>query len=297
MTPASTFLAPAKINWHLAVGGKRPDGYHEIESLFETIDLCDRLLVEISESSGGLSLTTPAGIPADSRNTIVKADAALREIRPGLPAVSVRLEKEIPHEAGLGGGSSDAACYLLAMNAQLQLKLSYAELERIALAVGSDVPFFLCGGMALASGRGEHVEPFFDDPEVKLLLVMPDAKSPTTDAYRALNRSLMKELPPRKPYGSQFSVQCSCDDRRSTAFLACCHNDFEAVMPETVTAPLRAIRERGGRGFLSGSGAASFGWFWCETELRSAYADLNLIFPIVRIVRTLGREEYLKQFV
>ncbi len=297
MTPAPIFLAPAKINWHLAVGGKRPDGYHEIESLFETIDLCDRLHVDVGNTPAGLSLVTPEGIPSDGRNTIAKADAALREILPGLPAVSVRLEKAIPHEAGLGGGSSDAACYLLAINARLQLKLSNDELVRIALSVGSDVPFFLCGGMALASGRGEYVEPFFDDPEIKLLLVMPDARSPTADAYHALNRSLLTELPTRKEYGSAFSILCSCEDRRLAHFREHCRNDFEAVMPDAITAPLRAIRERGGLGFLSGSGAASFGWFWDETELRSACAELTPMFPFVRIVRTLSRNDYLKQFV
>jgi 4-diphosphocytidyl-2-C-methyl-D-erythritol kinase len=288
MARSFTFFAPAKINWHLAVGGKRPDGYHEIYSHFETIDLCDRLHLEISGEPGGLTLATPEGIPDDGRNTIAKADAALRKLRPELSAVKARLEKGIPHEAGLGGGSSDAAVYLLALNALEHLALSHHELLRLALAVGSDVPFFLHGGHGVVRGRGESVEERPDEPPAELFLVMPRARSATPEAYRMLHRPAAEESPL-----PEFSPEAGLRER---AFLDVCKNDFESVMPDEVLAPLRAIRRLGGLGFLSGSGAASFGWFPDEPAPERALRELTALFPFVRRVRTLSRLEYLKQF-
>jgi 4-diphosphocytidyl-2-C-methyl-D-erythritol kinase len=287
-TPDAVFLAPAKINWHLAVGGKRADGYHEIYSHFETIDLCDKLHVQISDQPGGLTLITPEGIPDDGRNTIAKADAALRRARPELPAVRVRLEKEIPHEAGLGGGSSDAAVYLLALNARAHLALSHQELTRLALEAGSDVPFFLHGGHAIVRGRGERVTERPDEPPADLLLILPRARSATPDAYRMLHRPAAGEFPL-----PEFIGRAELRDR---AFLDRCANDFEAVMPDEVLAPQRAIRRLGERPFLSGSGAASFAWFHSEPAAEYASRELSALFPFVRIVRTLSRKDFMQQF-
>ena len=192
------FRAPAKINWHLAVGARRSDGFHELRSLFETIDLCDTLTITVQPHGDApvLSLQTPAGIPNDERNTIAKADAELRRLLPQLPAISVALKKEIPHEAGLGGGSSDAACYLHAVNELLQLNLPLDALAQLALEVGSDVPFFLTGGRARGAGRGEIVTPLPDAPVVEVLLIMPAATAERVDG----GPSAKPQPPPPAPH-------------------------------------------------------------------------------------------------
>ncbi len=287
MSGPRKFPAPAKINWHLAVGGRRPDGFHAVASLFETIALCDTL--EISAGgAGGLTLRAPAGIPADARNTIAKADAALRKKIPGLPALSVALEKNVPHEAGLGGGSSDAAAYLLAVNSLLGLALDEAALRELALAAGSDAPFFVRGGRAAATGRGERLRWLEDAPPVELLLVMPAAKSPTAEAYRALNR----------PPGDDASAGPvpEAADPRAPRFLRALRNDFEPVMPAAVRAPIDEMRALGGIAFLSGSGAASCGRFPDAASLAAAESALRGRHPLVARVRTLPRTDYLAQF-
>lgn len=275
------FRAPAKINWHLAVGGRRPDGYHDLCSLFETIDLCDSLTLAIKMDGGasGLSLHTPPGIPADERNTVAKADAALRRLLPQLPAIAVVLHKEIPHEAGLGGGSSDAACFLRAVNELLSLNLPLESLAQLALEVGSDVPYFLTGGRARVTGRGEIVETLPDAPRVELLVIMPDAKSSTAEAYRALHR----------PAGEFPMQDVPAGDPRSPEFMLACRNDFEAVMPPEILAPIARMKALGGDARLSGSGAASFGWFEGETALARAERELRNEFPFVHRVRTRPR--------
>ncbi len=275
--------APAKINWHLAIGGRRTDGFHELRSLFETIDLCDTLTIAVQPhgDAPGLSLQTPAGIPNDERNTIAKADAAIRRLLPQLPAISVALNKEIPHEAGLGGGSSDAACYLLAVNELLPLNLPLETLVQLALAAGSDVPFFLTGGRARVAGRGELVEPLSAAPPLELLLIMPNAKSSTTAAYRALNR----------PAGEFQMMDIPAGDSRSQEFMTTCRNDFESVMPPEILAPIACMKALGGNARLSGSGAASFGWFSSEAALANAERELRNEFPFVRRVRTLPRTD------
>lgn len=280
-------FAPAKINWHLAVGGTRDDGFHALASIFETVTLGDTLEIAPGDRPG-LALATPEGIPDDARNTVAKADAALRARIPDLPPLRVTLEKRIPHEAGLGGGSSDAGCYLLAVNALLNLNLDEAALRGLALAAGSDAPFFIRGGRAAVTGRGEVIEWLPDAPPVALLVVMPAARSSTAAAYRALNRPALADCPP--------GAVPSAADPRSPEFLRTLRNDFASVMPAEVLAPHARIAAFGGLPFLSGSGAASFGVFPDASTRDAALTALTGEFPGLFPARTLGRAEYLAAF-
>jgi 4-diphosphocytidyl-2-C-methyl-D-erythritol kinase len=182
------YRAPAKINLVLEVLGQRDDGYHEIRSLVQTIDLCDVLAFELS---GGISLkcTEPALKTAD--NLMVRAADLLREATGSNKGATIRLEKHIPWGAGLGGGSSDAAATLLALNQLWGLKLADGDLIELAARLGSDVPFFIRGGAALIEGRGEEVKPLpSKSTRWFVLLVPPLPRMPdkTQRLYSSLDR-------------------------------------------------------------------------------------------------------------
>ena len=163
--------AYAKINWSLRVTGKRPDGYHEIETIFQTISLHDELTIEKSDR---LELTcSDPSIPTDETNLVTRAARAI-----GVSA-RIHLEKRVPAGGGLGGGSADAAALLSAFDRKD---------PQIALALGSDVPFFLLGGTAYATGRGEILQPLPRVAPVPLLLLLPEQRVLTAQAYGMLRR-------------------------------------------------------------------------------------------------------------
>lgn len=151
--------AHAKVNLGLAVLGRRTDGYHEIDTILQTVSLSDSLVIRRSATRGSRAALEVTGlpVPTDGRNLAVRAASALED-ETGCPGVTIALEKRIPVGAGLGGGSADAAAVLVGMNALLELGLSDPELERIALRIGSDVPFLVQGGTARGRGRGERLE-------------------------------------------------------------------------------------------------------------------------------------------
>ena len=163
--------AHAKINWALRVTGKRADGYHDIETLFQTITLHDTLTIDPSPQL--LLECSDPSIPSDESNLVIRAAKSIGATG------RIRLEKEIPAGGGLGGGSSDAAAVLKAFNR--------ADRD-VALSLGSDVPFFLTGGTAYATGRGEILTPLPSVAPVPLLLLIPEERVSTAMAYAALRR-------------------------------------------------------------------------------------------------------------
>ncbi len=168
-------IAPAKINWTIEVLRIRPDGYHEVRSVLQTIDLHDT--VTLTDAVGiELVLTGDAGALADEppdQNLAYRAAAALQRHIGTTPGVRIELAKRIPVAAGLGGGSSDAAAVLRGCNRLWHADRPDAELARIAAEIGSDPPFFVTGGTATVSGRGEHVEPLDDAIAPAMLLATP----------------------------------------------------------------------------------------------------------------------------
>ena len=172
-------LSYAKINWSLRITGKRPDGYHDLETLFQQITLHDVLTIERAKS---LSLTCDApDVPTDDTNLIIRAARAL-----GTPAVAIALEKRIPAGGGLGGGSSNAAATLRALDAMFEMRTSPERMRELALELGSDVPFFLVGGTAYATGRGEVLTAMPPVAPVPLLLVLPEERVSTTEAFAGI---------------------------------------------------------------------------------------------------------------
>jgi 4-diphosphocytidyl-2-C-methyl-D-erythritol kinase len=175
MTRALRLLAPAKVNWSLEVLRIRPDGYHEIRSVLQTIDLRD--IVTLEEADGiSLDVTGDAGMLGDlpdESNLAYRAAVAFRALTASDRGVHITLEKHVPVAAGLGGGSSDAAAVLRGLNVLWQTRQPQANLIEIAGEIGSDPPFFIVGGTAVVLGRGEQVEPLQDARAPSLLLATP----------------------------------------------------------------------------------------------------------------------------
>jgi len=178
-----TLTAPAKINLSLRILCKRPDGFHELETLMVPIGLSDEIEIVHAPVHGiSLSCNDPE-IPTDSGNLCVKAVELFREETGIAHGISISLMKRIPHGAGLGGGSSDAATVLKGINTLFDEPLVTEELALLAASLGSDVPFFLHDGPALCKGRGEILEDAPAIPERRILLIKPPFPVPTAWAY------------------------------------------------------------------------------------------------------------------
>jgi 4-diphosphocytidyl-2-C-methyl-D-erythritol kinase len=186
--------APAKINLSLEIKGRREDGFHEIETLMAPISLSDRLTIERGQTPGGLKFSCDdSSLPDGEGNLVVQAVKLFRKATEMEAGIEIALEKKIPHGAGLGGGSSDAATTLLGLNELFETRLSEKDLLELAAQIGSDVPFFVLGSAATCRGRGEIVEPATLPTNLSLLLVKPDFGVPTPWAYSAWKDS--RELP------------------------------------------------------------------------------------------------------
>ena len=193
-------LAPAKVNLSLRVLGKRPDGFHELESLVTPISVFDRLEIDHREEPGIAFSCDDASLPTGDDNLAVRA-ARLFCASCGLePNLRLALAKQIPHGAGLGGGSSDAASALLGLDALFETHLSVDALAAMAADLGSDVPLFIYRSACIIRGRGERVEPVAGIPELPLLLIKPPFGVPTPWAYK--NWASSREIP-----GIRYSAQ------------------------------------------------------------------------------------------
>ncbi len=168
--------APAKINWTLEVLGPRPDGFHNVKTILQTIDLFDRL--ELETATELILEATGEGLPPPQENLAMRAARLLQERTGYSGGARMRLTKTIPAAAGLGGGSSDAAAALRGLDRLWGLALPHERLAEMAAEVGSDVPFFLRGGTALAEARGERVTPLPDAPRTAILVVVPPISIP-----------------------------------------------------------------------------------------------------------------------
>ena len=187
-------LAPAKLNLSLRVLGRRPDGYHEIETIFERIDLADELTFEPARD---LSLTCSASsLSCGDDNLVMKAARLLAQESGSRAGAQIHLTKRIPIAAGLGGGSSDGAATLLGLNTLWRLHLSRRRLKDLAAQLGSDVPFFLePASVAIGRGRGEVCEPLPDVPTLFHVLVCPDAQLSARDVYQGASFDLTASRP------------------------------------------------------------------------------------------------------
>lgn len=286
--PPLIVRAHAKVNLSLRVGPRRPDGFHPLHTVYQTIDLHDTLRVTQRRGPFALSCRTP-GVPADPSNLIWRAAAALwrRLGRAGDPVgVAIHLQKRIPMRAGLGGGSSDAAATLVALNELWRARLSRNALVELAAALGSDVPFFLVGGTALGLGRGELVQPLPDAPPRAVVLIDPGLGVSTAEAYGWFDRDTSRRAGRARFTRSSAEVSSAVD----------AVNDLEGSVirrhPE-IGAARQALLDAGAEtARMSGSGSAVFGMFDRRRAARAACRSLARSGWTVMCAKTLGRAEY-----
>lgn len=274
---AVALAAPAKVNLFLKVLHRRGDGFHELETLFQAVELCDRVTVAREGTGVALAVDGPDLGPLEENLAHRAARAFLRRVGAGRgEGVRIRLEKRIPAGAGLGGGSSDAAAVLRCMNALWSAgepgggAIPGQSLADLGAELGSDVPFFLGGSaLALGTGRGEILRPLHPLPSAHLVLVLPPAHVATGSAYGALAHGRELHPPPPREAWDPAALARGWDGLARAAV-----NDFETVVPHAhpqVAASLQALREAGGAPvLLSGSGGACFGHFADGTRAAAA---------------------------
>jgi 4-diphosphocytidyl-2-C-methyl-D-erythritol kinase len=291
-TKTYTFPSFAKINWFLHVLGKRPDGYHEVVTVLQTISLRDDLSFG-EDSSISLTCDDPE-VPADGSNLVFRAAETLQKSLEFTSGAKIRVAKRIPAKGGLGGASSNAAVTLLALNSLWRAHISLRKLTEIASGLGADVPFFLSGGRGAATGTGSTVTPLPDGPKLYLIVITPNARVATAEAYTSLNAASLTTPKSASILSSSLADLDSADSRQWPL-----RNDFERVIfeiePEIERAKM-ALLETGARGaLLAGSGSSVFGVFDSEAARDLALENVRReagwkVFPC----ETLAREEYFR---
>jgi 4-diphosphocytidyl-2-C-methyl-D-erythritol kinase len=292
VTAAATRIvgrAHAKVNLDLRVLGTRPDGFHELRTVFQTVALHDTLTFVTRPGAFALSCAT-AGVPLDASNLVWKAAARLWTAlgRAGSPAdTEVTLEKIIPMQAGLGGGSADAAAALLGL-ARLWGGGTPAMLREIAAELGADVAFFLSGGTALGLGRGEEIYPLVDLPAHAVVVVQPPFGVSTVEAYRWYDEDHAAGLKDPREL-QQLPVPWPT---RAAQMV----NDLEppVVRRHPEIAELRTILREAGAvaATMTGSGSAVFGLFRSRAAAQRALPPLSGAGVRALVTRTLSRAEY-----
>ncbi len=260
--------SPAKINLHLQVLGRRLDGYHELETIFLRIPLEDEMRIFL-EGEGITLVSNHPRVSRDSSNTVVRAYQLLSELVGDLPGVTVELRKRVPVGGGLGGGSSNAATFLLALNNHLGLALSREELLELGRKVGADVPFFLQDvPAALGRGIGDQLEPLESALKGVLLLVFPPLSISTSWVYSSLSFPL---TPPCTDINI-LALLLRRGDLAELALRVFNHLEGPVFVRYSLLAEIKGgLLERGALlALMSGSGSTLFGLFEEEGEAREA---------------------------
>lgn len=280
MTGAMRLQAFAKVNYALEVRGVRPDGYHKISTVLQSISLADE--VEIERTGLGFELIVEpegVGIGPSEENTVYKSWALLCEASGEELPARIRLRKQVPAGAGLGGGSADAAAALVGLNELFRLGLSSENLREIGLRVGVDVAFCIEGGTALGEGTGEILSPLPKPPPHHLVVAKPTAGAETARIYRAHDE---------RAGGGFLSVSPILEALRAGDLYALAHgvgNDLapvtEGLVPE-VGALGEQLLEAGALGAaMSGTGTAVYGIFGSGVEARVAVDGLRVHYAVV----------------
>ncbi len=289
--------ACAKINRRLAVLGVRPDGYHELKTVFQSLALHDTL--EFAPSPEGLAIacSTP-GVPLDERNLAWKAARLVWDAagRTGNPTGRLRITKRIPMQGGLGGGSADGAAALVGWNRLWGAGLTGPRLERLAVRLGADVPFFLLGGTALGLNRGDELQPLDDLPARWTVLVFPPFGVSTPEAFRWWDEDRRRpaaEAPGTAAAPLATGIAPEADGAKTEEFPGV--NDLEPPVsrrhPEVRDIRCRLEQAGAEQAAMTGSGSTVFGLFTGETTARAAAAALGAAGWRTLVTRTATRDE------
>ncbi len=250
--------APAKLNLFLHINGRRTDGYHELQTLFQFIDYCDMLDFKVTDSSELILHSNMAGVVADSDNLILRAAKSLQQMTGFKGGAEVWLDKRLPMGGGLGGGSSDAATTLVALNTLWNTQLSTAELAKIGLKLGADIPVFIHGFAAFAEGIGERLQ-VVSPPEPWYLVIAPDAHVSTAEVFQ-------DPLLPRN------TPKLAIDTLMSQAWINDCQKLVVSKYPQVAKALGWLLEYAPSR--MTGTGACVFGEFTQQQQALAALAKL-----------------------
>lgn len=273
--------APAKINLVLDVTGRREDGYHLLETVFQTVNWYDRITVAPADT---MQMLCDGGAPQDDSNTAYRAAMRFREYTGRRDEYRITVEKHIPMQAGLAGGSADAAGVLVALNYLTGAGLSLDELCALGAKIGADVPFCIRGGTALGTGTGTDLEPLpaFDDGY--FVIVKPTGGVSTPEAYRLVDAKT--DL--LHPSASAFCAALRDGNREAMATLI--GNSFEAALslPDCLAARDRLLKNGAAAACMSGSGSAVFGLFWSCESAQACAAAMAQQYAQVRVCQPCG---------
>lgn len=250
--------APAKLNLFLHINGRRTDGYHELQTLFQFIDYCDMLDFKVTDSSELILHSNMAGVVADSDNLILRAAKSLQQMTGFKGGAEIWLDKRLPMGGGLGGGSSDAATTLVALNTLWNTQLSAAELAKIGLKLGADIPVFIHGFAAFAEGIGERLQ-VVSPPEPWYLVIAPDTHVSTAEVFQ-------DPLLPRN------TPKLAIDTLMSQAWINDCQKLVVSKYPQVAKALGWLLEYAPSR--MTGTGACVFGEFTQQQQALAALAKL-----------------------
>lgn len=283
----SVQAAPAKINLALDILGRRPDGYHEMRMVMQTVSLCDTVTLE--EAGEGFTLTARGlGLPQGKTLEQRAAEAFFAALGRPLPGLRVTLEKRTPAYAGLGGGSADVAALLRLLRERYAPAMPLEELEAVGGQIGSDMPFCVRGGTALAEGRGDLLTDLRPLPECRFVLCKPDFDLPTARMFARLRFDGDR---PRPDAGGMAAALERGDLKAAAERVG---NVFEAVLERAERREIEEIKEallrRGAlAAAMSGSGPAVFGLFAPDAEPGGAVEELKRRYAQVFEAEPVGR--------
>lgn len=271
--------AYAKINLYLNILSRREDGYHDLQTVMQTVSLADGIALEFPENGEGITLSsTDATLPTDDSNIVSRAISAYYEAAgKEIPAISVAIDKKIPIGAGLAGGSADAAAVLRILNKAAEEPLDDAALLEAAAKVGADVPFCLRGGTAYCQGIGEIMTVCPSLPACQIVVAVPDEAISTAEAYASLDKQYADVFPDTKD--KYEAMMLSIADKNLDGITANLYNVFEETTvsySKKVKEIRRILGDLGAAGIsLSGSGPAVFGIFSDERKASVAASVLS----------------------
>lgn len=285
--PKETVLARAKLNLTLDVLGKRPDGYHDLKMVMQSVALADTLTVETGTGEGLEVRTDLSFLPNNEKNLAAAAALAFQTVTGrDLGGVAIAIEKRIPVCAGMGGGSSDAAAVLRSLERMLGTGQDLAALAGIGERVGSDVPYCVLGGTALAEGRGEVLTPLSALPHCHVVICKPAFSISTPELFRAVDGVRLR----CRPDTDGVLAALEAGDLGGVARRM--YNVFEDVLPSRQRTEVAAIRsalvQHGALGAnMSGTGPTVFGLFEDADRARSAWEELRQTYRDVFLTETV----------
>ncbi len=277
-------LAPAKVNLAVDVMGRRPDGYHSVSLVLQAVSIYDTITISANDSEEITVSCSDKVVPTDKTNIVYKAaEKFFRKTGIDKSGINIHIDKVIPSQAGLGGGSSDGAAVIMGLNTMFNTHLKSKDMEDIASYIGADVPFFINGGTQLATGTGTDLEKLHSMPNCYMVICKPDINVSTKEAYDAIDAAEIKQF----KYSDE--VIKGIYMRSLNSVVTSMYNDFDVFLDiKEVNDIKKFMYDNKAKGAcMSGSGSAVFGVFnkekyaaECCEKLKKTYSQTFLCKPI-----------------